>query len=45
MPVDRFDDLLDHDRELSRRVLELESRRLQQVLSLRSTLTTAGAAG
>jgi hypothetical protein len=26
-------------------VLELESRRLQQVLSLRSTLTTAGAVG
>ncbi|TAD77462.1 MAG: 4Fe-4S binding protein [Oscillatoriales cyanobacterium] len=45
MPVDRFDDLLDHDRELSRRVLELESRRLQQVLSLRSGLAPVGVAG
>jgi CRP-like cAMP-binding protein len=34
VPVDAFDDLLEGDRDFARRVLEMESRRLQQVLSL-----------
>lgn len=33
IPVDRFDDLLDRDRDFARRVLEMESSRLQQVIS------------
>ncbi len=32
IPVDTFDDLLDRDSDLARRVLELESRHLQQLL-------------
>jgi Cyclic nucleotide-binding domain/4Fe-4S binding domain len=32
IPVDTFDDFLDRDRDFARRVLELESRRLQQIL-------------
>jgi hypothetical protein len=32
VPVDAFDDLLEHDPDFARRVLELESRRLQQVV-------------
>jgi CRP-like cAMP-binding protein len=32
VPVDTFDDLLDHDPDFARRVLELESQRLQQVM-------------
>ena len=31
IPVDAFDDLLDHDPDFARRVLELESQRLQQL--------------
>jgi Cyclic nucleotide-binding domain/4Fe-4S binding domain len=33
IPVDTFDDLLDRDRDFARRVLEMESSRLQQVIS------------
>jgi Cyclic nucleotide-binding domain len=32
IPVDTFDDLLECDRDFARRVLEMESRRLQQIL-------------
>jgi Cyclic nucleotide-binding domain/4Fe-4S binding domain len=32
IPVDTFDDLLERDRDFARRVLEMESRRLQQIL-------------
>jgi hypothetical protein len=32
IPVDTFDDLLDRDHDFARRVLEMESRRLQQVI-------------
>ena len=32
--VDTFDDLLDRDHEFARRVLEMESRRLQQLVQL-----------
>lgn len=32
IPVDAFDDLLARDRDFARRVLEMESRRLQQIL-------------
>lgn len=32
IPVDAFDDLLTRDRDFARRVLEMESRRLQQIL-------------
>jgi polyferredoxin len=32
IPVDAFDDLLDHDPDFARRVLELESRHLQQLM-------------
>jgi Cyclic nucleotide-binding domain/4Fe-4S binding domain len=34
IPVDAFDDLLGRDRDFARRVLEMESRRLQQILHL-----------
>ena len=34
IPVDAFDDLLDRDHEFARRVLEMESRRLQQFVQL-----------
>lgn len=34
IPVDTFDDLLDRDHEFARRVLEMESRRLQQLVQL-----------
>jgi 4Fe-4S binding domain len=34
IPVDAFDDLLACDRDFARRVLEMESRRLQQILPL-----------
>jgi Cyclic nucleotide-binding domain len=34
IPVDALDDLLEHDRDFARRMLELESRRLQQVVML-----------
>jgi CRP-like cAMP-binding protein len=33
IPVDTFDDLFDRDRDFARRVLEMESSRLQQVIS------------
>jgi Cyclic nucleotide-binding domain len=32
IPVDTLDDLLEHDRDFARRILELERRRLQQVV-------------
>jgi CRP-like cAMP-binding protein len=32
--VDTFDDLLERDRDFARRVLEIESRRLQQLIQL-----------
>jgi CRP-like cAMP-binding protein len=32
VPVDTFDDLLDHDHDFARRVLELESRQLQRLM-------------
>jgi CRP-like cAMP-binding protein len=32
IPVDTFDDLLDHDSDFARRVLELESRQLQRLM-------------
>jgi CRP-like cAMP-binding protein len=32
IPVDTFDDLLDHDQDFARRVLELESRQLQRFI-------------
>jgi CRP-like cAMP-binding protein len=32
VPVNAFDDLLDRDRDFSRRVLELESRQLQRFM-------------
>ncbi|MGB8699618.1 MAG: cyclic nucleotide-binding domain-containing protein [Thermosynechococcaceae cyanobacterium] len=34
IPVDTFDDLLERDRDFARRVLEMESRRLQQLINL-----------
>jgi Cyclic nucleotide-binding domain len=34
IPVDTFDDLLERDRDFARRVLEIESRRLQQLIQL-----------
>jgi len=34
IPVDTFDDLLDRDHDFARRVLEMESRRLQQLVQL-----------
>ncbi len=34
IPVEAFDDLLDRDRDFARRVLEMESRRLQQLIKL-----------
>jgi hypothetical protein len=33
IPVDELDDLLDHDHDFARRVLEMETRRLQQVMT------------
>jgi CRP-like cAMP-binding protein len=34
LPVNAFDDLLEHDSDLARRILELESRHLQQLMRL-----------
>lgn len=34
IPVDTFDDLLERDRDFARRVLEMESRRLQQLIKI-----------
>jgi CRP-like cAMP-binding protein len=34
IPVSTFDDFLDHDPDFARRVLELESRQLQRLMSV-----------
>lgn len=34
IPIDTFDDFLDHDPDFARRVLELESRQLQRLMSV-----------